>query len=89
MRRRNMTNDPLKACLLFLSLVFLLGMGQAQHAPDQTATANTNASMHPEEIPSPGLLEFLATFDSGDGRFTDPELLEVLGPRTPRGTTHE
>jgi hypothetical protein len=84
-----MTNDPLKACLLFLSLVFLLGMGQTQRAPNHTATANTNASMAPEEIPTPGLLEFIATFDSGDGRFTDPELLEVLGPRTPRGTTHE
>lgn len=81
-----MTNDPLKAFLLFLALIFLLGMGQTQRAPDHTA--NTNASMAPEESPSLGMLEFLATFDSGDGRFTDPELLEVLGPRT-RGTTHE
>jgi hypothetical protein len=83
------TNDFFKAGLLVLSLVFLLGMGQAQQEPDRESRGKTDATLTSKEAPSAEFLEFLATFNTGNNRFADPALLEALASRTSRGTQHE
>ncbi len=84
-----MANDFLKACLLLLSLAFLLGMGQALQAPDRELREKTNATLDSAEVPSTQFLEFLATFNAGNDRFADPALLEALASNTSRGTQYE
>ena len=89
MLRLNVANNFLKACLILLSLVFLLGMGRVEQAPGKDVRNQTGDLRDPAELPTTDLLEFLGTFNAGGNRFADPALLEALVSKTPRGNRHE
>ena len=75
-----MRADLWRAAAIVLGSLVLMGMGASPESPEAGPDAGP---------PSKEFLEFLATFDSGDGRFVDPASLEYLQPSATGGDAHD
>lgn len=81
-----MRGDAVATLCLLLGSLLLLGMGNApQPGTEAGSREPLSGSSGP---PDAEFLEFLASFDAGDGRFVDPASLQLI-PLPRQGGDHE